>query len=111
MIGETDGHWELELTPKQGSNPGYGKLRITVDKEHFAVERIEYFDREGQEKIKVEERSGFKLYEGKHYAASTVRMTSLKDGHQTVIKNHEFKFDQGIPVDYFTTRNLKKPVR
>jgi hypothetical protein len=71
----------------------------------------DYYDKSGNEKLKVEERTDFKLYEGKHYNASTLKVTSAKENHKTIMKNSDYEFDQDLPDDYFTTRNLNKPLR
>jgi outer membrane lipoprotein-sorting protein len=111
LLDETDTHWRLELTPKPGSDSGYGKLVISVRKERFPVERIEYFDKSGRELLKVEERSGFTLYDGKHYNASNVVVTNLRNNRRTVMINSDYRFDQGLRDDLFTERTLKLPVR
>lgn len=111
LLDETDTHWRLALTPKPDSDVGYGKLVITVGKERFEVRRIDYYDKGGNEKLKVEERSDFNLYDGKHYNAATLTVTTIKDNRQTIMTNSNYQFDQGLPDDYFTTRNLKRPLR
>jgi outer membrane lipoprotein-sorting protein len=111
LIEETDTHYLLELRPKPDSDAGYGKLILKVGKDRFGVEQIDYYDKSGNEKLKVEERSDFKLYEGKHYNASTLTVTSAKENHRTIMKNSDYQFDQDLPDDYFTTRNLNKPLR
>jgi outer membrane lipoprotein-sorting protein len=111
LTGETDTHYVLELTPKPDADAGYGKLILKVGKDRFGVEQIDYYDKSGKEKLKVEERTDFKLYEGKHYNASTLTVTSAKENHKTIMKNSGYEFDQDLPDDYFTTRNLNKPLR
>jgi outer membrane lipoprotein-sorting protein len=111
LIEETDTHYVLELTPKPDSEAGYGKLILRVGKDRFGVEQIDYYDKSGKEKLKVEERTDFQLYEGKHYNASTLTVTSAKENHKTIMKNSDYAFDQDLPDDYFTTRNLNKPLR
>ncbi len=111
LIEEADTHYLLDLTPKPGSNAGYGKLILKIGKDHSEVLQIDYFAKDGKEKIKTEVRTNFKLYEGKHYNADTLTITSAKGNHKTILKNSDYKFDQGLPDKYFTTRNLKKPLR
>lgn len=111
LLNETDTHWRLELTPKPGSDSSYAKLVLSVGKERFPVERIEYYDRHGTELLKVEERSDFRLYDGKHYNASRVVVTNVKNNRKTVLINSDYRFDQGLRDDFFTERTLKLPVR
>ncbi len=111
QMEETDTDYILELTPKPGSDVGYGKLVLTIGKDRFETKQIDYYAKDGKEKLKVEVRSDWKLYEGKHYNASLLNISSAKENHQTILKNSEYKFDQGLPDSYFTTRNLKKPLR
>jgi outer membrane lipoprotein-sorting protein len=111
MFENTDTGYILELTPKDGSDAGYGKLILSIGKGRFEVKQIEYYAKDGKEKLKTEVRSDWKLYEGKHYNASTLTVTSAKENHQTIMKNSDYVFDQGLPDKYFTTRSLKKPLR
>ncbi len=109
-IGETDTHWELELTPKPDAAVGYGKLRLKVKKGLYLLEQIDYFEKSGA-KQKVEERMNFKLYDGKYWNASNMRMTTVKDNHQTLLNNIDQRFDTGLSDSFFSPRNLQMPVK
>jgi len=111
LIEEADDYYLLELTPKKGSDAGYGKLILKIGKNRFEVLEIEYFAKDGKEKLKTEVRTNWNMYDGKHYNASTLTISSAKENHKTILKNSDYKFDQGLPDKYFTTRNLKKPLR
>jgi outer membrane lipoprotein-sorting protein len=107
LIGETDEYYLLELTPKPGSDVNYGKLQTKVEKENFNTIEIAFFEKGGV-KLKVEERMKWKFLDGKYWNATEIRITSMKDSHQTVLRNHKIEFDKGIPDEFFSTRNLKK---
>jgi outer membrane lipoprotein-sorting protein len=116
LIGDTDTQWELELSRKPGASITYSKLVIKVSKQRFTngqgdcVDRLEYYDNSG-DKLKVEERGDFILCDGKYWKPQKITMTSVKDNHQTLLDNSDFKHDQKLPADFFSERNLKTPLR
>ncbi len=110
LIGETDTCWELELNPKPGKDVGYGKLLVQATKDRFSVAQVSYFGKDGR-KIKTEQRKEWAMYEGGHYMASTVQVTNAAGDHQTILRNNDYKVNQGIPDSFFSQRNLKKPIQ
>jgi outer membrane lipoprotein-sorting protein len=110
LIDQTDTHWTLEMTPRPGAVVGYSKLRLKITKSYYEIERIEYFNDKG-EYYKLEERTGFELYEGKFRTPSRMTMTSLKDNHKTIADMVYVDFDSGLTDELFTRRSLKRPVR
>jgi len=107
IAGETDAYWELDLTPKPGTDSGYGKLQVRASKDRFSVLRIAYFDKDGN-LVKTEERKDWAPFGDGHYMASTVHVTNAAGDHHTILHNTDYRVDQGIPDDFFTERNLKK---
>jgi len=110
LAGETDTYYELELTPKPGEDVGYGKLIVRASKDRYSVLQVTYFDK-GGEKIKTEQRKEWAPYGDGHYMASTVHVTNAAGDHQTILKNWDYKINQGIPDNFFTKRNLKKRIQ
>ena len=110
ILSQDDGFWTLDLTPKADSKTHYGKLHLKVHKQQYTLHRIDYFDKTG-EKIKFEQRNDFKQYDGKYWNMSTIVMTGVKEKHETRLLNTEIKYDQGLTDDFFSQRNLKRPVR
>lgn len=110
LIAETDAAWELELTKKPGSNVSYSKLNLSILKSNDGIARIEYFDKKG-DKLKVEVRTDFERFEDKYWCATKIVMTSVGSGHETRIENSDFKYDQDLSEDFFSQRNLKRPLR
>lgn len=105
--------WILALERKPGSDMSYGKMRLTVKKPNFELHKIEYFDNAGQ-KLKTEERFDYVKHSGKkgdYYTMSRITMTDAKTGHQTMLVNTDLKIDQTLEPDFFSERNLKRPVR
>ena len=92
----------LELVPKD-ENSQYSKIIVTLDKEQYYPELMEYYDQRG-EKFKEAEYEYEKI--GKYWNASKVVMTDLQKEHSTTILLDDVKFDQGIPDEVFTVESL-----
>ncbi len=110
IIGETDTHTTLKLTPKPGSKASYGHIEFMVLKERLTVEKIEYFDKTGK-KIKIEERSDWEFYQDKYWNMTKIVVTNTVTGGKTVMELRDTQFDLDLSKDTFTQRNLKRPVR
>jgi outer membrane lipoprotein-sorting protein len=110
---ETETHYVLDLTRKPGAKISYSRLQLKVGKEHYTVEQIVYYNNAG-EKQKIEDRSDYlKLTSsgGDFFTMQTMMMTDVKSGHKTLLKNSDIKVDQDLAPDFFSQRNLKRPVR
>ncbi len=110
ILSESDTHWELELTRRPGASISYPKMVLLVSKERFTADRIDYYDR-GGEKFKVEERSDFHFYNDRYWIAHRITMTSVKDNRQTLLENADIAYNRELPDDYFSERNLRRPLR
>lgn len=107
MVSQTAEAWVLELNRKPGGSAGYGKLVVSVTKDHFLFSKIEYYDDKGA-KLKSEERTNLKLFNDKYWILQNIKMTSAKDNHVTKLENTNFKFDENLPADFFSQRTLKR---
>jgi len=99
-------HYVLELTPKEGKNKDYGKLKIWVRKDIFYPVKTEFYDKGGK-LWKVMERRNIESI-SKYWVSEEVEVKDLKDEHSTKMILSEIKFDTKLSDDLFTERNLEK---
>jgi len=99
-------HYLLELTPKEGKNKDYGKLKIWVRKDIFYPVKTEFYDKAGKLWKVMERRNIEKI--GSYWVSKEVEMKDLKNEHSTKMILSEIKFDSKLSNDLFTGRNLEK---
>jgi outer membrane lipoprotein-sorting protein len=106
LVEETDDAFVLELTPKEGVDKDYGRLKMWVRKGTFYPTRIEYYDR-GDNLWKVMERRKVTQIEG-YWTSSQIEMHDLKREHRTVMTLSKITFDTDLPDNMFTQRFLQR---
>lgn len=102
LVKTTDNTYVLDLKPK-ADKPRYGRLTLTVNKSHHYLEKIEYFDKNGQ-KVKEAVYKYKKI--GNYWVADHVTMKDLKKEHMTRLVMSNIKINQGLKDDLFTVENL-----
>ena len=96
----------LELTPKEGVEKDYSKLKMWVRTDNFYPAKIEYYSKDGK-LWKVMERRQIEEV-GAYWTAKEAEMSDLKDEHRTKMIIQEVKFDTGLKDDLFTPRYLRR---
>lgn len=109
LENEEKNNYVLELTPKEGADVGYSKLRMWVDKKIFVPSKVEFFSRSGV-LIKRMTNENIEKIDG-YWVPLKVTMVTLKSGHRTVVEAVEVKHDSGLTDKFFSKRNLKKQAR
>ena len=102
LTGTNDTAYILTLTPKEKNWP-YSKLVAFIDKTHFYLDRLEYYNQKG--KLKEADYHYIKI-EG-HWVPDEVTMTNESKQHKTVTIMTNIKINQGLKDDLFTIENLK----
>jgi outer membrane lipoprotein-sorting protein len=106
LVEETEEAFLLELTPKEGVDKDYGRLKMSVLKETFYPTRIEFYDR-GDNLWKVMERRKVTQIEG-YWTSLEIEMHDLKIEHRTVMTLSKITFDKELSDDIFTQRFLQR---
>ncbi|MGS2720852.1 outer membrane lipoprotein-sorting protein [Paraglaciecola aestuariivivens] len=87
-------------------NSGYSKLIVWVDKAHYRVLQIEFYDRKGS-LLKVMINDEFELYLDKYWRPMRVEMFNEQNGKSTELITHDLKFKVGLDDADFDKGRMK----
>ena len=102
----------IEATPKNDtvkSNSGYAKRVVWLRKDNAMMTKGELYDEAGEplKNIAFADIQQVDAKRGK-WQAMKLEATNLQTGHRTVIKFENFKVNQNVKDEYFTTRYMEK---
>ncbi len=102
----------IESTPKSDevkSNTGYSKRVAWLRKDSLMTVKSDFYDEQG-EMLKTETFSDIRQMDAKRGKWQAMRMeaSNVQTGHRTVIQFENFKANQNVKDDYFTTRYMEK---
>ncbi len=99
----------LELRPKARTASVWDRIVTVVNRADYMPVREEYYDEKGV-KMRLIEFKDVRDLGGKRIP-TVMELTPLnKPGNRTVIRYLKARFNQGIPADTFTLRNLQKKI-
>jgi len=104
LLESNESGYLLELTPKD-SDSKYSKIIVTLNKEDFYPEKMEYYD-QANRKFKEATYEYEKI--GNYWNARQVIMADLSKQHMTKIILKDVIFDQGLPDEAFTVEKLSE---
>jgi uncharacterized protein len=104
--------WVTEATPKSDevkNNSGYSKRLGWILKENFVAVKAEFYDESGQ-LVKTSKFSDIRLVDKERNKWQPMRLESVnvQTGHKTVIQFQNFKANQNVKEDFFTTRYMER---
>ncbi len=104
--------WQVESVPKNDdvkNNSGYGKRVAWILKENFVAVKTELFDESNQPKI-VGKFSDIQLVDKERGKWQPMRLEAenKQTGHKTVIQFQNFKANQNVKDEFFTTRYMER---
>ena len=104
--------WQVESLPKNDdvkNNSGYGKRVAWILKENFVAVKTELFDESNQPKI-VGKFSDIQLVDKERGKWQPMRLEAenKQTGHKTVIQFQNFKANQNVKDEFFTTRYMER---
>ncbi|MFT5574248.1 MAG: outer membrane lipoprotein-sorting protein [Cryomorphaceae bacterium] len=86
---------------------GYTRTEAWIDKEHYRVQKIVYFDRRDT-LLKTLTVEGYKLYKDKYWRSDGRKMVNHKTGKSTDLKVNNLTFDVGLSGDDFNENRLQR---
>lgn len=96
----------IEQFPKD-EDSGYSKQRVWIDKEHYRVHQVEFYDRKG-DLLKTLEFSDYTLYKDKYWRPLKSYMYNQQTNKSTELITHELKFDVGLEDSDFDENSLRR---
>ena len=104
--------WVTESIPKNDdvkANSGYSKRTSWVLKENFVAVKAEFYD-EGGQLSKTSKFFDIQLVDKERNKWQPMRLeaTNIQSGHKTVIQFENFKANQNVKEDFFTTRYMER---
>lgn len=104
ITSEDAATYKLALTPKAGKETPYGKIEVTIAKDHNVPSELKYFNAEGKN-VKTETRTGYSC-EGDVCTPGELKMTDNAKGAWTKLVAKSRKVNAEISDDVFSQRNL-----
>jgi outer membrane lipoprotein-sorting protein len=103
-----DGHdcWKIELLAREDSDVLWGKQFWWVDKTEFISLRAELYDEDGY-LVRTETASDLKIMDGRLIPSTIELVPAENEGHKTIIRINEVKFNVKIDDDFFSQQNMK----
>jgi outer membrane lipoprotein-sorting protein len=86
---------------------GYTKMVAWIDKEHYRVHQIDFYDRRDTH-LKTVKMADYKLYKDKYWRADKQFMVNHKTGKSTDIEINDLKFDVGLSDADFNENRLQR---
>ncbi|KUK91992.1 MAG: Uncharacterized protein XE05_1622 [Thermotogales bacterium 46_20] len=110
LLEESDTQYILEILPDADDEElSYSKFILYVNKEQFYVEKVEFFDLDGQHTKTLEIKEVEFDEEGK-FTPMKMQLNNLTDNHQTQMNIKEIEYDLDLSSSFFSIRTLQKPV-
>jgi len=102
----------IEALPKSDAvktSNGYSKRVSWLRKDNLMAVKVDYWDEAGQ-KLKASAFSDIQLVDRKRgkWQAMRLETSNVQTGHRTVIKFDNFKANQKVKDEFFTTRYMEK---
>jgi len=104
----TEQGYALTLEPLPDADVSYSRIVMQVQADTWVITGMEMFGRDGR-LVKTFEASGIERVDG-YWIARRMEVTTVKDAHRTVLDLEELQFDTGLDDEFFSQRQLKRPV-
>jgi outer membrane lipoprotein-sorting protein len=104
---ETETKFLIEVIPAE-EDLSYHKFMLYINKEQFYVEKVEFYNLDGQ-LTKTLEIKEIKFDEMGKIVPMRIELTNIIDNHQTIINIKEIEHNLALSSDFFTIRTMQKP--
>lgn len=86
---------------------GYSRQVTWIDKEHYRLRRVDYYDRKG-DLLKTMDLLDYQQHLGRYWRAGEMVMTNHQTGRSTALLFQNFKFRVGLQDKHFTRGALSR---
>lgn len=91
----------------QYKHSGYKYQEAWIDKAHYRVQKVDFFDRKGAH-LKTLRVTGFQQYLDKYWRADTFEVNNHLTGKKTDLNWHDYQFRTGLSEKEFNKNSLKR---
>jgi outer membrane lipoprotein-sorting protein len=96
----------VKSIPREDLPVVWGYIIIVAQRDDYVPVRQEYYDEDG-ELMRILNYRDIKIFDGRKIPATMELIPQNKEGHKTVIRYIELKFDIAIDDDIFSLRHLR----
>lgn len=97
--------FKIEMVPKPSAAIVWEKVIVWIDTQDFLQLKAEFYD-EDSELVNIMISSDIKTFGSRKVTSKIEMIPTDKDGYKTVIKYNHLLYDEEIPDNFFTTRNM-----
>ena len=99
--------YRIEMIPKPQAAVVWEKVIVWIDTVDFLQLKSEFYDEDGK-LVNLMYGSAVKVLGGRKITSRIEMVPVDKEGHSTVIRYEDIRFDQEIPDEFFTPRNMTR---
>lgn len=107
LLEETDGQFIIEVIPDD-EELSYRKFLLYINKEHFYMEKVEFFNL-NEQFTKILEIKDVQIDDNGKITPMQIELKNMIDEHQTKMNIKEIEYDLDLASDFFSIRSLQKP--
>ncbi len=107
LMKETEDQFVLEVIPND-EDTSYRKFVLYVNKEQFYIEKVEFYDLDGQ-LVKTLEIKEVEFDDEGKFTPMEMEMNNIIDKHQTQMNIKEIDYNLDLSDSFFTIRTLQRP--
>lgn len=97
--------YKIEMVPKPSAAIVWEKVIVWIDTQDFLQLKAEFYDEDG-ELVNIMNSSDIKMFASRKVTAQIEMIPTDKEGYKTVIRYNHLLYDEEIPDNFFTTRNM-----
>lgn len=86
---------------------GYSKQRVWIDKDHYRVQKIDYYDKQDRF-LKTLTYESYQQFEGRYWRPGTMLMTNHLNGRKTLVEWSKYRFGNGYRSSDFKPGSLDR---
>ncbi|HOR41727.1 MAG TPA: outer membrane lipoprotein-sorting protein [Atribacterota bacterium] len=104
---ETETQFLIEVLPV-GEDISYSKFMLSVRKELFYMEKVEFYNLEGQH-TKTLEIQEIEIDKNNKITPVKIEITDVENNHKTILNIKNIEYELSLPADFFSLRTMQKP--
>lgn len=97
--------YKIEMVPKPSAAIVWEKVIVWIDAQDFLQLKAEFYDEDG-ELVNIMNSSNIKIFGSRKVTTQIEMIPTDKEGYKTVIQYNHLLYDEEIPENFFTTRNM-----